>query len=91
MQNLILLFSLLLAGCSAFEARPNLMQTDFRVIFRFDDEPMPSDRQAVASAKWGDGLCIINVKPEYYTHRCLGHEFRHCLEGDWHKGRKEPC
>lgn len=67
------------------------MQTDFRVIFRFDDEPMPNDPHAAASATWAEGWCIIKLKPEYYTHRCLGHEFDHCLRGDWHKGRKEPC
>jgi hypothetical protein len=91
MQILILIFSLLLFGCSLFEAKPRLIQTDFRVIFRFDKQPIPSDGQAVASATWTEGLCIITVRPEYYTHRCLGHELRQCLEGDWHKGRKEPC
>lgn len=87
---LILSFSLL-TGCALFQAQPVLMQDDFRLKFEFSDDPIPSRNGDVASAEWTDGLCIIRVKPEYYTHRCLGHELRHCLEGDWHAGRNEGC
>lgn len=92
-MRLILIFSLSLFvnGCSLFEANHKFIQTDFRLVFLLDDEPMPNDDSAAASAYWDDGYCIIRVKPEYYTHRCLGHELRHCLEGDWHNGKKEPC
>jgi len=88
---LVAALSLQVLGCSLFESKPQLTMTEFKLVFRFDDRPMPSDKGAVASAGWTDGYCIIRMKPEYYTHRCLGHELRHCLEGDWHKGRKEEC
>ncbi len=88
---LLLLTLSLCASCSLFEAKPKLMQTEFRLVFRFDENPMPDDSGAAASAAWVDGHCIIRMRPEYYTHRCLGHELRHCLEGNWHEGRKEIC
>lgn len=90
MKLLIILISLCV-GCTAFEPRPEFIQTEFRVIFLFDENPMPSDKGAVASATWSDGHCVIRMKRAHYSNRCLGHEFRHCLEGDWHEGRKEKC
>ena len=84
-----------LAGCSAFAPTINqsdLMQDNFQLIFRFDDNPMPSRRGAVASAQWGNGACIIRMKPDYFTNRCLGHELLHCLLGHWHSPDvPEPC
>lgn len=37
-----------------------------------------------------DGKCIIYLRQ--YP-QCLSHEVRHCLEGNWHEGRKseEGC
>ena len=88
---ILIVFSLAVLGCSLFDSKPQLTMTKFRLVFRFDDNPIPKDKGAVASASWIEGYCMIRIKPEYYTHRCLGHELRHCLEGDWYKGRKEKC
>jgi len=91
--TLILLFSL--SGCSAFAPQINqsdLMQDQFQLTFKFDENPMPSRRGAVASARWWDGGCIIRMKRDYFTNRCLGHELLHCLVGNWHSpDEPEPC
>ncbi len=106
MQILILLFSshlivrtkcallmgcVLFSGCAAMYPKVPILRDEFRLIFRFDENPMPNDSSAVASASWSGDWCIIRVKRAYYNHKCLGHELRHCLEGKWHGDRPTPC
>jgi hypothetical protein len=74
-----------------FDSKPNITQSQFTLMVKLDKNPIPGKPSAAASAQWGKNWCLIKVNPDYYTHRCLGHELRHCLEGDWHKGRDEAC
>lgn len=37
------------------------------------------------------GECHIKIDKGQYTHACLGHELRHCLDGYWHDNRPTPC
>lgn len=94
MRLLILTIIFNLAGCSAFHGvhqQSDLMQSEFKLTFIFDDTPIDDKKWAVGSATFWKGGCIIRINPLYYTHACLGHELRHCLEGYWHRNEKEPC
>ena len=54
---------------------------------------LPDGRLAMAWA-WmdKDRVCYIHMPRNKYP-RCLQHEVRHCIEGNWHKGRvsTEDC
>lgn len=41
--------------------------------------------------KHSGDACVIKIDPKYYTHSCLGHEFRHCLDGYWHGSKEVDC
>ncbi len=92
--NMRFIFSIaliFLTGCAAPMPAPELMQSEFKLSVIFDDKPMHKGIIRAAKTSWGNGTCVITIQPEYYTHKCLGHELRHCLEGDWHEGRNYPC
>ena len=55
-------------------------------------EELPDDTAARATFPNDRSWCIIEVLPEHYSHECLGHELRHCIEGHWHlPDEKVPC
>ena len=70
--------ALSLAGCDAEPAV--IAQDKFRVQLRV----VPS-LETRGLAVWQEGECQILLR-EYPE--CLLHEVRHCIEGDWHKGRE---
>ena len=76
--------ALSLVGC---EAEPSgvIAQDKFRVQLR-----VVPGLETRGLAVWQKGACQILLRkyPE-----CLLHEVRHCIEGEWHKGREtdEDC
>jgi hypothetical protein len=83
--------ALLLAACgdtgqSNFSASkpPEIVYPDFVVSIRSEPEQLPKDSvygTATTMELNGKRMCVINLR-EYP--RCLLHEIRHCIEGDWH-------
>lgn len=79
----ILLISLLLSGCSTI--KPDIYQTSFHLRFvPSENLTKPGYETVKALTSPGDGICTIKMDMRYYSHDCLGHELRHCLEGFWH-------
>ena len=63
----------------------------FQLLVEVVDE-LPEDMAARATFPDDRSWCIIEVLPEHYSHECLGHELRHCIEGHWHiPDEKVPC
>lgn len=90
-MKILLALSILLIGCASPMPATELMQSEFKLSVVFDDKPIHKGVVRAAKTSWGNGTCVITIQPKYYTHKCLGHELRHCLEGDWHKGRDYLC
>ncbi len=82
-----LALALLLAGCaSTFETPMPARRAMLIAIDPRADLPHGVD----GLATWSDDICLVRLRA--YP-RCLGHEIRHCFEGDWHSGRMsyEDC
>ena len=84
------------AGCEAFDnPRMILPETKRNVIVSVDSRSDATaeclrrglmakpDMYIVACAGWFANNCSITVAPNV-SNEVLGHEFRHCLVGDWH-------
>jgi len=76
--------ALSLVGC---EAEPSGVITQDKLRVQLRVVPGLETR---GLAVWQEGECQILLR-EYP--QCLLHEVRHCIEGDWHKGREtdEDC
>ena len=75
-----------IAGCDDFDGPPPKLQRSASVItIAVDPQLTPP-----GWAEWKGGICHITLR-EYPA--CLGHEVRHCFEGDWHAGYRtgEDC
>lgn len=82
---------LALVGCSAPGPVYDLKQTTFTVtIIETDDFITKNDQFIQGEAHVKPGECVIRLRK--YP-RCLLHEIRHCVEGNWHEGRitTEDC
>lgn len=80
-----------LAGCG--EPDPtSINQIDFDLKIRLVDEVRYNDAIVSGLSEWGEGWCIVTLPVDEYP-RCLQHEIRHCIEGDFHAGHKsyEDC
>jgi len=68
---------LCLSGCSSlYEPKYNI-ERDFFVVKIVEDPELKTD----GLAEWKQSYCKITLKK--YP-KCLLHEMRHCIEGDWH-------
>jgi hypothetical protein len=87
----LLLLALLLAACgdtgqTHFSASkpPEIVYPDFQFHIRVEPDQLPSptvNGTATLVEMNGKRICVVNLR-EYP--RCLLHEIRHCIEGDWH-------
>lgn len=79
-----LLCGLLLSGCATTD-NPKIDRKTFSVVVEEDPNMTTLGRQWYVS-----DVCFIKLK-KYPI--CLQHEIRHCIEGNWHKGREtdEDC
>jgi len=84
MVRLIIPLSIVLSGCVAID-NPKIGRKTFSVVVEEDSTMTTLGRQWYVS-----DICFIKLK-EYPI--CLQHEIRHCIEGNWHKGREtdEDC
>lgn len=79
----------LLLGCSTFETPPPARYRNKVTIIVVENKNLPQNSRYIqqgSSMSFKDSdVCVIQLRnyPEY-----LGHEVRHCLEGNWHEGRK---
>jgi len=76
--SLIVFLALLLVGCA--QEPKAIQQNSF--VFGMTIDP---ELETLGRAEWSTGFCKIYLM-EYPA--CLLHEVRHCIEGDWHKGRE---
>ena len=79
----------LLAGCSSFDyTKPAIKNKAFTV--SVEEGELPANVMGTATYYPSFNACIIILR-EYP--KCLLHEIRHCLEGNWHEGRNsdEDC
>ena len=92
MFRLLILCSLL-AGCATMDERPIKVSTETRIITlerSWDARSkchsmasVPPGWKIVACATLG-AACTIYMQPDAGDDT-LGHETRHCFDGDWHK------
>lgn len=83
----------LLTGCEQNTGDPDKVRTDtFKVTVKLTDEVVYKGERVSGLAIWKDDWCIIQLPKDEYP-RCLAHEMRHCLEGDFHEGYRsyEDC
>lgn len=92
-MKLLLATLLCLQGCSAFTVHNTAQATqpDLSISVQFDDPVTYKGKEVYAKALWNNGVCTITINPSKYTHSCLGHELRHCLEGMWHGSDNVAC
>jgi hypothetical protein len=86
-----ILLALLLAACgdtgqTPFSASkpPQIVYPDFQFHIRVEPDQLPKptvNGTATLMELNGKRICVVNLR-EYP--RCLLHEIRHCIEGDWH-------
>ena len=70
---------------------PPIQSKEFKLVFQVVEE-LPEGRAAQAIFAPDMSVCVIQVLPQFYSHECLGHELRHCLEGHWHsQDEVVPC
>lgn len=87
-----LLLTLLLTGCQT--PQYNLQHTNFRMIIQespeYLDRLSARNRTVYGMSFYSENVCVIILR-EYP--KCLLHEVRHCIEGNWHEGRDtlEDC
>lgn len=84
----------LIGGCATHQPAP-LQPTPlpFTITVVENPEAVPKGYAGVAHMKYKDGViyeCAVTLR-KYPI--CLAHEVRHCLEGDFHPGRRstEDC
>lgn len=99
MRKFLLLLALFIGGCASFEERPLKVGTDTRyiILIRAYDtreecsrlSTSPPGWRPIACATLRPTDCTIRMQPDA-TDDTLGHEVRHCFDGDWHRnlGRK---
>lgn len=73
---------LLLSGCAYYDERPRMVRNAVSIIV-LDNQDMPG--RTLGTATRNGNTCIIRLREYPY---CLQHEVRHCLEGNFHQGRK---
>lgn len=77
MRAVCLMTVLLLSACSPLVPHP---MPGKWITVEITEDIYPRQAEAVVT----DKVCIIRIHPDHYTHSCLGHELRHCIEGWWH-------
>lgn len=85
--------SLSLGGCATFEERPIKVGTETRLVTLMRTYTATEECSKLATAPPGWGIaacathgpyhCTIRMRPDA-TDDTLGHELRHCVDGDWH-------
>ncbi len=66
-----------LASCARLQPHDMPMK---KIMVVVTEDVAPRQADAVVT----DTFCLISIHPDHYTHSCLGHELRHCIEGRWH-------
>lgn len=85
------LAALLLAGCD--QTPVNIERTEALVHIQLVDQiDYKPGWDALGVTRCANGVCVIQIRRDMYP-RCLTHELRHVMEGDWHPGREttEDC
>lgn len=79
----VLLAALMLCGCAATPTSDDYTVTIRLKVVDYDLRHAGKNAYAIA---WPDATpCLILVERKHYKNEVLGHEFRHCLDGYWHK------
>jgi hypothetical protein len=82
-MRIILPLMIMLSGCSAF---PTFQIKDVCARVEVVDEDLRYNGQNVFGLAWVyGGKCKIKIERKHYRNETLGHEFRHCLDGKWHR------
>lgn len=96
MRNFVVLCALLFSSVACtgqpvkvHEYQEPVMRSFHLVVVRNEDLP----RGVAAWATWNqrEEWCVIEYRKSHYSNECLGHELRHCLEGQWHGKDKVIC
>ena len=94
-MTLLILALLLLTACSAVtqvhDTDVEFQMDTFILQVQVLDDLHYKGEKVNGYAEWSNGLCSIKLDTKKYTHSCIGHEVRHCLEGSWHEGRDVGC
>ena len=86
--SMLLILVILSTGCAI--SVPVLERDAFLLTITVTED-MPSS-SVKAYAEWGEGWCHVYIKPTtYMSNNCLGHELRHCTEGQWHGSLPKDC
>ncbi len=85
----ILNLSLALLCMALFSCAPTTKPEIKRHVFSVVVQEV-SDLQVHGTQEWSGNRCVIKLR-EYP--KCLQHEVRHCIEGNWHEGKEttEDC
>lgn len=82
-RKYLLIVALLLSGCaSIFDApKPVTVRTTSTVEVTLTNN-LPANMNGYAIVE--DGYCRVYLRESTYP-RCIRHEFRHCMEGNFHE------
>ena len=89
-MKVLLVLCLLLSACTTTHLPVN--QEPMRIRVQLVPSILHDGKQVSGLAIQGDGWCDVKLLEEEYP-RCLQHEIRHCLEGNFHEGYRsyEDC
>lgn len=84
-----------LTGCTSAHVKHDIVSITQKQVFQLKVIPLSplyhNGIRVKGLARFVKGFCEIKIDPEYYSHSCLGHKLRHCLEGYWHDERPVDC
>ena len=85
--GLIVLALLAFTGCA--QPQPTILRNSFSVHVEVTDK-LPANTLGYATFYPNMNTCVVQLRT-YPV--CLLHEIRHCIEGNWHRGREssEDC
>jgi len=79
----LLILILLLSGCSS---NPTFNDKTVCVRTMITDIDLEKDGKNVYGLAWPMlDPCLIMIERKHYRNEIIGHEFKHCLDGYWHK------
>lgn len=91
----LLLLSIFLSGClpmlQVHDPTRIKVNEEFKIVFILQDDLHFGGAKVNGYYVWAADVCKVYLDTRHYTHSCIGHEVRHCLEGYWHGGGDVTC
>lgn len=93
-KTLLATLALTLCGCataSELHDPEKIVNPDMILRVMVVDDLYMGDIKINGYAKYEGDTCYVVLDTTAYTHSCIGHEIRHCLEGPWHGNEPTTC